>query len=148
MGSTSELIDTIAVRRQGNERLVMLFVGDLASLPKSEAVDVLIVSAFPDDYIPTRTRLIGPRARVGVSVAKLAQDKEIDLRQFSSCWLSRRIERPGVHFQRLLCFEPWHRGTAPEVVGDIFRSLVPFTAGNPPISQVALPLVASGDQGE
>jgi hypothetical protein len=48
-----ELIDTIAVRHQDSERFVMLFVGDLASLPAREAVDVLIVSAFPDDYIPT-----------------------------------------------------------------------------------------------
>jgi hypothetical protein len=142
------LIDTITVRHQGNDRFVMLFVGDLASIPKWESVDVLIVSAFPDDYLPTRTSLIGALARVGVSVADLAQDKEVDLRQFSSCWLSRRIERPGVHFHRLLCFEPWHRGKAPEVVGDIFRSIVPFTTGSPPISQVAMPLLASGDQGE
>jgi hypothetical protein len=143
-----ELIDTIAVRHQGNERFVMLFVGDLASLPEREAVDLLIVSAFPDDYIPTRTSLIGALAHVGVSVADLAQDKEVDLRRFSSCWLSRPIGRPGVHFHRLLCFEPWHRGKAPEVVGDIFRSIVPFTTGSPPISQVAMPLLASGDQGE
>jgi hypothetical protein len=143
-----KLIDTISVRHQGNERLVMLFVGDLASLPEQERVDVLIVSAFPDDYIPTRTSLIGALARIGVSVADLAQDKEVDLRRFSSCWLSRPIARSGVHFHRLLCFEPRHRGKAPEVVGDVFRSIVPFTTGNPPISQVAVPLLASGDQGE
>jgi hypothetical protein len=46
-----ELIDTITVRNQGNEAAVMLFVGDLASLPESEAVDALIVSAFPDDSL-------------------------------------------------------------------------------------------------
>lgn len=142
-----ELIDIITVRYQGNERLIMLFVGDLASLPEHEAVDALIVSAFPNDYVPTPRSLIGALARVGVSVADLARDKEVDLRQFSSCWLSRPINRPGVHFQRLLCFEPQYRGRAPEVVGDIFRSIVPFTTGNPPISQIAMPLVASGDQG-
>jgi hypothetical protein len=126
----------------------MLYTGDLVSLPGREAVDVLIVSAFPDDYLPTRTSLIGSLKRVGVSVADLARDKEVDLRQFSSCWLSRPIERPGVHFRRLLCFEPWHRGKAPEIVGDVFRSIVPFTTGSPPISQVAMPLLASGNQGE
>jgi hypothetical protein len=143
-----ELIDTITVRHQGNERLVMLFVGDLAFLPEHEAVDVLIVSAFPDDYTPSRTSLIGSLARAGVSLAELANDKEVDLRQFSSCWLSRPIAGPNVHFQRVLCFEPWYRGQAPEVVGDIFRSIVPFTGGRPAVSQVAMPLVASGDQGE
>jgi hypothetical protein len=143
-----KLIDTIAVRNQSNDRFVMLFVGDLASLPEREAVDLLIVSAFPDDYMPTPRSLIGALALGGVSVADLAQNKEVDLRQFSSCWLSRPIARPGVHFHRLLCFEPWVRGKATEVVGDICRSIVPFSAGSPPISQVAMPLLASGDQGE
>jgi len=143
-----ELIDTITVRHQGIERSVMLFVGDLALLPEQEAVDVLIVSAFPDDYTPTRTSLIGALARTGVSVAALADDKEVDLRQFSSCWLSRAIDRPSVNFRRILCFEPRYRGHAPEVVGDIFRSIVPFTAGKPSVSQVAMPVLASGNQGE
>jgi hypothetical protein len=143
-----DLIDTITVRHQGSERLVMLFAGKLASLPERERVDLLIVSAIPDDYIPTRSSIIGALARVGVSVADLAQDKEVDLRRFSSCWLSRPITQPGVHFHRILCFEPRYRGNAPEVVGDVFRSIVPFTTGSPPISQVAMPLLASGDQGE
>jgi hypothetical protein len=143
-----ELIDTIAVRHQGQERLVMLFAGDLAALPEREAVDVVIVSAFPDSYIPTPASLIGALARAGVSVAALAADKEVDLRRFSSCWLSREIEQPGVHFRRILCFEPLQRGKAPEVVGDVFRSIFPFTTASPRISQVAMPLLASGDQGE
>jgi TIR domain len=143
-----ELIDTIPVRYQEKDRLVMLFIGDLAGLPEREAVDVLIVSAFPNDYVPTPTSLIGALARIGVSVADLAKDREVDLRRFSSCWLSRPIEQPTVHFRRLLCFEPSHRGRAAEVVGDIFRSIVPFTTGNPPIFQIAMPLLASGDQGE
>jgi len=83
-----------------------------------------------------------------VSVADLALDKEVDLRNFSSCWLSRPITLPSLNFRRILCFEPGHRGRAPEVVGDIFRSIVPFTAGWQPISQIAMPLVASGNMGE
>jgi hypothetical protein len=143
-----ELIDDITIRHQGHERQVMLYVGDLALLTEREAVDVLVVSAFPDSYAPTRSSLIGALARAGVSVADLAKNKEVDLRQFSSCWLSRPIGRPGIHFRRVLCFEPWRRGRAAEVVGDIFRSIVPFTTGKPPISQVAMPLVATGHQGE
>ena len=109
---------------------------------------MLIVSAFPDDYYPTRNSLIGALSRAGVSVAELAEHKEVDLRHFSSCWLSRPIERPGINFRRVLCFEPGYRGKAPEVVGDVFRSMVPFTTGTPPITKVAMPLLASGDQGE
>ncbi len=44
-----QLIDTIAVRYQEQERQVMLLVGDLSTLPEAEAVDILVVSAFPND---------------------------------------------------------------------------------------------------
>jgi len=143
-----ELIDSIPVHHGGVARAVNLYTGDLAAIPAHEAVDVLVVSAFPNDYLPTRTSLIGALHRVGVSVADLARDKEVDLRSFSSCWLSRPIQTPNQHFRRILCFEPAHRGAAPEVVGDIFRSIVPFATGTPPVRQIAMPLVASGDQGE
>lgn len=117
----------------------MLFKGDLTKLPEREAVDALVVSAFPDDYTPTSTSLIGALERVGVSVAELAQNKEVDLRDFSSCWLSHPINRKHVYFRRILCFEPWYRGRAPEVVGDIFRSIAPFAAGRGPLFEANAP---------
>jgi hypothetical protein len=142
------LLNTITVRSNGHDREVRLAVGDLAALPASEAVDILVVSAFPNNYLPTSGSVIGALFRRGISVEKLAANKEVDLRKFSSCWLSREIDLPGVHFRRVLCFEPAFRGEACEVVGDIFRSLIPFTTLEPPIARIALPLVASGDQGE
>ena len=143
-----ELLDTITVTHQGNQRSVTLSAGDLAHLPADEAVDLLVVSAFPDDYAATETSLIGSLERAGVSVASLATDKEVDLRRFSSCWLLREIETPAVNFWHVLCFEPQRRGHAHEVVGDIFRSIMPFTAGTSGVSSIAIPIVASGDQGE
>jgi hypothetical protein len=83
-----ELLDSITIRHQGRDRTIMQFVGDLAALPASEAVDVLVVSAFPDDYAPTPGSLIGALSRRGISVADLSQAKAVDLRRFSSCWLS------------------------------------------------------------
>lgn len=142
------LISDIVVRAGGSERRVGLYEGDLSSIPAEQAVDTIVVSAFPDDYTPTRTSLIGALHRAGVSVAALAEDKQVDLRQFSSCWLSKPIEREGVHFQRILCFEHEGRGSAAELGGDVFRSLVPFVAGDPPMTTVALPLLATGHQGE
>ena len=143
-----KLLDSISVEHQGMTRQVLLYRGDLAAIPAEEAVDVLVVSAFPHDYTPTSTSLIGALAARGVSVEELAEDKEVDLRQFSACWLSRPVGQPDAGFHRILCFEPRFRGRANEVVGDIFRSIIPFTTGQPPIRQIALPIVASGDQGE
>jgi hypothetical protein len=142
------LINRISVGEAGQERAIELFSGDVSAIPESEQVDLLVVSAFPSDYYPTSTSLIGALHAAGVSVQDLAKRKAVDLREFSSCWLSEPIDKPGVHFKRLLCFEPLVRGAAPEVVGDIFRSLVPFCTGDPPIKRIAMPLVAAGDQGE
>ena len=143
-----EIIDAIHVEHHGVTRSINLVVGDLAKLPPEHAVDAIIVSAFPDDYVPLPGTLIAALNRKGISVGDLAEQKAVDLRQFSSCWLSEVIDKPNAGFQRILCFEPAYRGKATEVVGDIFRSIIPFTTGQPPINSVAMPLVATGDQGE
>lgn len=142
------LIDQLSISSNDDARSVASYVGDLAAIPAHEAVDLLVVSAFPDDYAPTSTSLIGALYRNGVSVEDLAKDKAVDLRHFSSCWLSQEIYKPGLNFKRILCFEPRLRGSPPEIVGDVFRSLIPFCNGRPPLSEIAMPLLAAGDQGE
>ena len=141
-------IDSITISHKGVNRHVHLSEGDLIDLPEEGRPDLLVVSAFPGDYESTESSLIGQLDRAGVSVAELARDKEVDLRKFSHCWLSREIRDPSIGFHRICCFEPPRRGAAPELVGDIFRSIIPFTAGESRISSIAMPIVASGDQGE
>ena len=143
-----DLIDAIAVQEGGATREVQLLAGSLVHLGPEDAVDVMIVSAFPSNYLPTPTSLIGNLDSVGVSVADLAREKAVDLREFSACWLSQPVERPDLQFSRILCFEPARKGKAPEVVGDLFRSIIPLTGGDPPLKRIAMPLLAAGDQGE
>ena len=143
-----QLVDSIEITKPDAVRSVQLSVGDLSDLPAGQEVDAIVVSAFPDDYTPTSSSLIGALEKRGVSLNDLASRKAVDLRKFSSCWLSEVIDSPDVHFDRILCFEPACRGKAPELVGDIFRSIIPFTTGEPPISRITMPLVASGDQAE
>ena len=130
-------------------RRIELLQGDLTELGADEGFDLLVVSAFPDDYLPTRTSLIGALHRKGLSVAALAKDKSVDLRDNFSCWLSKPLSPtdPGLRFTRILCFEPSKRGAPPEVVGDIFRALMPILAEEPDINSIALPIVAAGNQG-
>jgi TIR domain-containing protein len=142
------LLDTLSVYYKSEERRIGIYEGDLTELTPEEAVDVLVVSAYPNDYAPTPGSLIGALHRKGVSVHELAGDKASDLRGAFSCWMSREIETddPGIQFKRILCFEPLVRGKPPEVVGDIFRSLGALMGDDPPIHSVAMPLVATGDQ--
>jgi hypothetical protein len=144
-----ERLDSFSVEHATGARQVELFHGDLTRIPRDEAVDVLVVSAFPDDYRPTSGSLIGALQREGLSVAELARRKAVDLRSAFSCWLSEDLgdasERYG--FRRILCFEPLVRGAPEEVVGEIFQSLMPIVHGDPPIRTIAMPLVATGDQG-
>jgi hypothetical protein len=142
------LLDAIEVRG-GQHKRIELYQGDLTVLSETEAFDLLVVSAFPDDYIPTSGSLIGALDRKGLSVQLLAEAKEIDLRASFSCWLSKKFtpQDSGLRFRRILCFEPLVRGRPPELVGDIFRALTPILAERPDIKTIALPVVAAGDQG-
>lgn len=147
-----KLLNSIEVRGE-QQRRIELYHGDLTYVPENDRVDLLVVSAFPNDYLPSRTSLIGALHRQGLSVARLARRKEIDLRRDFSCWLSPELsgefrpEDANVRYRRILCFEPLVRGRPPELVGDIFRALTPILATKPDIKTIAMPIVAAGDQG-
>ncbi|MBU0908551.1 MAG: toll/interleukin-1 receptor domain-containing protein [Proteobacteria bacterium] len=143
------LLGTIKITGR-EEKRIELCQGDLTSLRPEERFDLLIVSAFPDDYIPTYTSLIGALHRKGLSVADLAAAKELDLRTNFSCWLSQKFSptHEDLRFDHILCFEPpQQRGHPPSVVGDIFRALMPILAEKKEIKTAAMPIVAAGDQG-
>lgn len=139
-----EGIEVVAGRR------IELCRGDLAHLDDADSVDLLLVSAFRDDYVPTPSSLIGALARSGLNVEELAGDKLADLRETTSCWLSRPIPegRSRYGFGQLMCFEPAKPQAAAETVGDIFRALVPFVGGAGGSTSVAMPVLAAGDMGQ
>jgi hypothetical protein len=144
-----EVLDIIHIARGNEPATIELCVGDLTTLAAGDSVDVLVVSAYPDVYGPLPGSLIGALDNKGISVGQLATQKEVDLRHVFSCWMSREVLNPaaGIHFRRILCYEPLYRGTPAMQVGDIFRSLAPFVGGSPPVRTVAMPLVATGYQG-
>ncbi len=142
------LLDVMEVDYKGQRRRIELHQGDLSAISPEDAVDLLVLSAFPNDYVPTRSSLIGALFRNGVSVEALSFNKAVDLRAAFSCWLSHPLHDTnlGIEFKRILCFEPLVRGSPPDVIGDIFRALSPFLADDPPIRTVAMPILAAGDQ--
>ncbi len=142
------LLDSLIVISNGSEHTIELYHGDLTNMPPTHAVDVLVVSAFPNDYSATPSSLIGALDRKGISIRQLAHKKQADLRDFYSCWLSYPIHSKdsGIQFKQVLCFEPLYRGHPTEVVSDIFQSLMPFVNGTPHIKCIAMPVVATGEQ--
>ena len=144
-----KLLDSIEVTSKSGPHRIELFQGDLTQIPSEHAVDILVISAFPNNYTPTPNSLIGALSRIGVNVRDLARDKEVDLRMSFSCWMSKEIEAtsPNIKFRRILVFEPLVRGKPSEVVGDIFQSLMPFVYVKPYVKSIAMPLVATGNQG-
>lgn len=139
------LLDSLTIH---DNKHIEIYHGDLAEMTPDDAVDVLVVSAYPNSYLPLKGTLISALDQKGVSLRELAQRKAFDLRENFSCWMSEEIQSddPGIQFKRILCFEPRVRENPPEVVGDIFQSLMPFVTGDLKISSVAMPPVATGSQ--
>jgi hypothetical protein len=144
-----ELLDKIDIVDHTTTRRIALYEGDLSAIPVEHHVDILVVSAFPNDYQPTPSSLIGALQRNGLSVGELASDKLHDLRDTSAFWISQPIAGPALrlNIRQIACFEPKVVGSPPPgLVGDLFRGLFPFLDDRTN-KVVALPLLATGDQG-
>ena len=141
-GNRMDLYSEIALE---NGRKIQLLFGDLAHIPEEHEVDLLVLSAFSDDYIPTSTSLIGALHRQGISVRQLAEDKEADLRTPFRCWLSKPVQRN--HIGRILCFEPKEQEDPGSLISGIFQSIMPFAYLDEGIQKIAMPIVSTGDQG-
>ncbi len=145
---TFALLQKIEIRDGSTSRTIALYEGDLAHIPEEHRADILVVLAFPNDYTPSRTSLIGALNASGLSIGSLAVAKAHDLRDTCAFWLSKPIIGPAadLNVRRVACFEPRGLGSPPSVVGDLFRGLFPFLDDRNN-KVVAMPLLASGDQG-
>jgi uncharacterized protein YciU (UPF0263 family) len=136
-----ERLRTLAVDSALGTAEVALSWGNLMNVGRSEPVDILVVSTFPNDYWPTPSSLVGELSFRGVNMSTLAANKEKEWAVFGS-WLSTDLHplRSGVNARRILCIE----GADPH---RLFRSLVAAVAERHEPVTVAMPVIGSGDQG-
>ena len=128
-------------------RRISLYHGDLTRIPPEHYVDLLVVSAFPNNYRPTASSLIGALDRAGLSIGDLSQDKLHDLRETCAFWLSQPLGQIGqsLNIGQIACFETTAGETPAALVGDLFRGLFPFLPHDRE-AVVAMPLLSTGDQ--
>jgi hypothetical protein len=145
------LLDKIVIGDGDHQKSIQLLCADLAALPAEDAVDVLVISAFNNNYVPVPSTVIGGLYKRGLSVEELAGNKKADLRKQYGCWLSADLtpqQQEQFHFKRILCFEPNTFSNKPyTVVGNIFRCINHF-AFEKENNSVALSLISTGNMEE
>ena len=136
----------------GHRKTIRFFHGNMAKT--REAYDVVVCSAFRNNYIPLHNTLIGAlRKEKNISLDRLSIDPELDLRA-AGCWLSKEIEG---NFRRIACLEllDLHNRHDPamehtKLLKGAFSTLKYLLeqadAMDIPIRSVALPILGAGNQ--
>lgn len=130
---------------------IRIQIGDICNT--DEEFDVLVCSAFKNDYIPTPRSLIGALLfQKQISVQKLAANPSIDLKNYG-CWLSEEIEE---NFHRIACVELIDNNSKEDWLDETkmlrsafstFRFLLEQASIQEiPLKSVALPILGTGDQ--
>lgn len=143
-----EKLSDLQIQDQNTVRTISIYHGDLTRIPDNQNVDLLVTSAFPNGYTPTKTSLIGALDAIGISMSALADDKLHDLREQCQFWISKELRPTGYkhNIKQIACFESGFRGPPSALVGNLFRGLFPFLDIEKN-SVVAMPVLAAGDQG-
>jgi len=144
-----KLLSQINVERPHDTAVIQLLQGDLSAISPDHSIDLLVMAAFPGDYMALKGSLINALNEKGLSVQALAMDKETDLRNQLQCWLSKPLslaDQEKFNFKKILCFEPGDKINKPEeVVGNIFRCINTFVFDED-INVVAMPMIGTGYQ--
>jgi TIR domain len=144
-----QLLSEIIIERYPGKSVVQLLQGDLTAIPKEHSSDILVISAFPNDYTPLPGSLMHALYQKGINVADMAKEKSVNLVPTLGCWLSKPLSAAQwqqFNFKQILCFEPDHKTGSPETaVGNIFRCINNFVFDDDN-NVIAMPVLASGKQ--
>ena len=130
--------------RKGRDKWINLACGSYESLDLQP--DVLIVSAFKNDYTPVSNTMIGCLwQNYDVSVAELAKRPVLNMKDFG-VWVSDAIG--GRCCGSLACVELIGNDEAPaSLIENLFFALKKHERRGGAVASVAMPLLGTGNQG-
>ena len=139
-----KLINMVGVDSIFGYRTIDIRLGDITDMPPTQ--DLLVVSAFANDYQATRTSVIGAlEDKNGFSLEKESKDIYLDLRDALSIWLTK--ETTDQFFKRVLCVEIMGTGfKLEEIMKNLFAGVLLFEAKGIETTSMTLPILATGDQ--
>lgn len=121
-----------------------LLQGDIANLPFR--VDLLCISAFKNDYVPTKTSIIGQLHARGINIGALARNPYLDLKESLGVWISPPIK--NTNFKQIVCIEILgNTKSFDDIIKNLFASLSILEIQKNQNATIAIPLLGSGDQG-
>lgn len=131
---------------------IELWCADLTDFP--QLIDVLVVSAYKNNYVPVEKSLIGALLnKKEIDVSRLAENPEIDLRNSQNVWLSRELDVEKYHIRRIACVELTNIDNRSISLTDIQRTMTSlfgmFAAAqyeNIPLEVIAMPVLGAGIQ--
>jgi hypothetical protein len=144
-----QVLSEIIINGPAGNSAIQLLQGDLSAIPPEHNADILIISAFPNDYMPMKGSLMYALYEKGINVEELAKDKAVNLVPQLGCWLSKPLskqQQQQFNFKQILCFEPSQQAGSPETaVGNIFRCINNFVFDDDN-NVIAMPVLATGKQ--
>ena len=153
------VLDHLCMYRPPNSRCeILLEHGDVTKPKADGAADLLVISAFSNDYSPTSTSVIGALRYNGLDVANRVKRfaEKID----ENCWISAELDEPSATqagARRILCYESGGRdlplkATPTDVALAKLRSLFSALLRRVPVAgdrrwSISMPVLCAGDQG-
>ena len=144
-----QLLSEIKITGSPSGAILQLLQGDCTAIPEEHNADILVVSAYPNDYTPLPGSLMYCLHEKGIDVGELSKNRAVNLVPQLGCWLSQPLssaQQKELNFKQILCFEPSRQSGSPEnVVGNIFRCINNFVFDDNN-NVIAMPVLATGWQ--
>ncbi len=137
------------------KRYIAVACADITSI--EESIDILGISCFYRNYVPTTRSLVGALLHnLGINVKLEAQHPEIDLRDLGHVWLSQELTEPE-HIGRLAAVEMTPYGGPVDSINQgkervlsglrtFFQMLEMAASCGISVKSIVLPILGTGDQ--